>query len=304
MSVHGTYLLQRKVSKFLLNYNVEAHDFYEKTGAGTAMSRLGMADLGIATLNDMRENAAMIASLDRNIPLIADADTGFGGKMSKTLCYILRVLMFTGPLMVGRTVEQYMQAGVAALHLEDQVVNKRCGHLKNKEIVDEESFVSRIRAASIKRAKLPGDIVIIARTDSLQSLGYDAAVSRLKAAVAVGADVAFLEGITSKDEGKRVCAELAPTPVLLNMVGGGITPNITVAEARDMGFKIIIFPGFALSAVYQSVAAAAKELRETGNIQAVKGPAANPKAIFEICGLKEAIEFDVAAGGKLYTGGV
>ncbi len=160
--------------------------------------------------------------------------------------------------MGGRTVEQYMQAGVAALHLEDQVVNKRCGHLKNKEIVDEETSVSRIRAAANKRAELEGDIVIIARTDSLQSLGYDAAVSRLKAAIAVGADVAFLEGFTSKEEGKRVCAELAPTPVLLNMVGGGVTPDITVTEAKEMGFKIIIFPGLALGAVYQSVAAAAK----------------------------------------------
>jgi 2-methylisocitrate lyase-like PEP mutase family enzyme len=206
--------------------------------------------------------------------------------------------------MVGRTVEQYMQAGVAALHLEDQVVNKRCGHLKNKEIVDEETFVSRIRAAANKRAGLEGDIVIIARTDSLQSLGYDAAVSRLKAAIAVGADVAFLEGFTSKEEGKKVCGELAPTPVLLNMVGGGVTPDITVAEAREMGFKIIIFPGLALSAVYQSVAAAAKELKDTGSIRAVKGHPATPKAIFEVCGLKDAIAFDVAAGGKLYTNGV
>ncbi|PON24367.1 hypothetical protein TGAM01_v206699 [Trichoderma gamsii] len=100
------------------------------TGAGTTMSRLGMPDLGIATLNDMRETASMIASLNQRVPLIADADTGYGG-----------------PVMVGRTIAQYMQAGVAALHLEDQVQSKRCGHLLNKQIVPEDEFLSRIRAA-------------------------------------------------------------------------------------------------------------------------------------------------------------
>ncbi|KAK4073099.1 uncharacterized protein Triagg1_5379 [Trichoderma aggressivum f. europaeum] len=136
------------------------------TGAGTTMSRLGMPDLGIATLNDMRDTASMIASLDQSVPLIADADTGFGG-----------------PVMVGRTVSQYMQAGVAALHLEDQVQSKRCGHLLNKQIVPEDEFLSRIRAANIVRSKHLGDILIIARTDALQSEGYEVARDRLKAAI-------------------------------------------------------------------------------------------------------------------------
>jgi 2-methylisocitrate lyase-like PEP mutase family enzyme len=206
--------------------------------------------------------------------------------------------------MVGRITEQYMQAGVAAFHLEDQVVNKRCGHLKNKELVEEDVYISRIRAAVNKRIELEGDIVIIARTDALQSLGYDAAVSRLKAAIKVGADVAFLEGIISKEEGKRVCEELAPTPILLNMVPGGITPDITVEEAKQMGFKIIIFPAFALGPVYTAVSAAAKELIQTGNIQSILGQAVRPKEMFEICGLNEAIEFDVAAGGNLFENGV
>lgn len=197
-----------------------------------------------------------------------------------------------------------MQAGVAAFHLEDQVLNKRCGHLKNKELVDEDVYISRIRAAANKRTELGGDIVIIARTDAMQSLGYEAAISRLKAAIAVGADVAFLEGIRSKEEGRRACKELAPTPVLLNMVAGGVTPNITVAEARNMGFKIIIYPGFALGPVYSAVSAAAKELKETGDIRSVEGQTGSPKQVFSICGLNEAIEFDVAAGGNLYKDGV
>lgn len=208
--------------------------------------------------------------------------------------------------MVGRTTEQYIQAGVAAFHLEDQVVNKRCGHLRNKEIVDEDVYLSRIRAAVNARKKSGRDIVIIARTDALQLYGYDTAVSRLKSAVKIGADVAFLEGISSKEQARTVCEQLAPTPVMLNMVEGGVTPHFTVAEAKEAGFKLIIFPGFALGPVYQAVSAAAKELMETGDTaKASANPSgAGPRELFMVCGLKEAMQFDLAAGGSAYTKGV
>lgn len=206
--------------------------------------------------------------------------------------------------MVGRTVSQYMAAGVAGLHLEDQVVNKRCGHLKNKELVDEEEYLSRIRAAVMARDQTPGDIVLIARSDGLESLGYESSVARLKRAIALGADVAFLEGIKSKDQAMRVCSDLAPTPVLLNMVHGGVTPKLSAAEAKEMGFKIIIFPGFALKAVYTGVAAAAKELKETGDMAFESTNNGSPQDIFNVCGLKECIQFDMAAGGKNYSKGV
>lgn len=205
--------------------------------------------------------------------------------------------------MVGRTTAAYMQAGVAAFHLEDQVQTKRCGHLRNKELVDEEIFLSRIKAAVNMRAQTAGDILIIARTDALQSLGFETALDRLKKAVAIGADVAFLEGIASDEQARMVCRELSPTPVLLNNVAGGLTPKWTVQEAKDLGFKIVIYPGFALGPVYKAVADAAKELRETGDLQVPKG-SGGPKEIFEVCGLKEAIEFDIAAGGNLYAKGV
>lgn len=104
-------------------------------------------------------------------------------------------------------VERYILAGVAGLHLEDQVIAKRCGHLGNKQLVDEETYLARIRAADAARKRL-GDIVIIARTDALQSLGFDAAIARLKKAVANGADVAFLEGMTTKEEMERAVKEL------------------------------------------------------------------------------------------------
>src|ERR1700751_912400 len=112
------------------------------------MSRLGGADLGMATLNDMKSNAEMIASLDPSVPLIADADTGYGG-----------------PIMVTRTVTQYARAGVAALHIEDQVQEKRCGHLLGKQIVEREVYYGRLRAAVAARDALQSDMLIIARTD-------------------------------------------------------------------------------------------------------------------------------------------
>ncbi|RFU76560.1 methylisocitrate lyase [Trichoderma arundinaceum] len=258
------------------------------TGAGTTMSRLGMPDLGIATLNDMRETASMIASLDQSVPLIADADTGYGG-----------------PVMVGRTVAQYMQAGVAALHLEDQVQSKRCGHLLNKQIVSGDEFLSRIRAAALVREQRVGDILIIARTDALQSEGYEVARDRLKAAIAAGADIAFLEGITSKDQARQICEDLAPTPVLYNNVPGGVSPDLSVQEAKELGFKLIIYPGLSLQPVFEAVTKAMNALKKDGT---PPKPEANsngsPKALFEVVGLHECIGLDKAAGGAAYNGGV
>lgn len=204
--------------------------------------------------------------------------------------------------MVGRTTAKYIQLGVAAMHLEDQVVTKRCGHLKNKELVDEATFVNRITAAVNMRAQMEGDIVIIARTDALQGLGYEAAMKRLEACLAAGADVAFLEGVTSKEEARNACERLKPHPVLLNMVSGGVTPEITVEEARQIGFKIIIYPGFALGPVYEAVKAAAKELALTGTMK--PSSEISPKELFTVCGLNEAMAFDMAAGGKSYQNGV
>jgi len=270
----------------------EGFDCLYMTGAGTAASRLGMPDLGIVTLNDILENASMIASLDRTVPVIADADTGYGG-----------------PIMVGRTVRSYIQAGVAGMHLEDQVTTKRCGHLGNKELVDAETYYSRIRAAVLAREEMRrttgGDIVLIARTDALQSFGYDEAVKRLKKCIEIGVDVAFLEGPTTLEQCKQVCKDLAPAPVLLNMVPGGVTPQMTVQEAKEIGFRIMIHPGLALSAVIKSVTASLKELKSTGMVALTEEDLkSGVKSIFTVCGLIECMEFDKAAGGSSYTKGV
>lgn len=202
--------------------------------------------------------------------------------------------------MIHRTVTEYIRSGVAALHLEDQPTTKRCGHLRNKVIVDEAEFLSRISAAVNARAQSGGDIVLIARTDALESLGYDNAMQRLKRAIALGADVAFLEGITSKEQAKQVCEDLSPTPVLFNAVPGGVSPYLSVQEARDLGFRIIIFPGLALSAVYGAVTAEAKHFKETGTTPARTG---GPRELFNVLGLKEVMQIDSAAGGKLYEKG-
>ena len=271
----------------------EGFDCLYMTGAGTAASRLGMPDIGLATMNDMVDNAGMIASLDRSVPVIADADTGYGG-----------------PLVVARTVRAYISAGVAAMHLEDQVQNKRCGHLANKELVDEETYLSRIRAAVMARDEMrkvsggSADIVLIARTDSLQSLGYETAVSRLRNGLALGADVAFLEGMTTLEQCSRVCKDLAPAPVLLNMVGGGITPDLSVDEANRFGFKIVIFPSVALGPVTEQVGAAMQDLKKKQRqVVSEVRRGSGVKYLFNILGLQECMAFDAAAGGKSFRDG-
>ena len=254
---------------------------------------LGMPDIGLATMNDMVANAGMIASLNRSIPLIADADTGYGGA-----------------LMVARTTKAYISAGVAGMHLEDQVVNKRCGHLAHKELVEEEVYLSRIRAAVMARDETKqqsggsADIVIIARTDSLQTMGYQAAVSRLKKAIIVGADVAFLEGLTTLEQCKEVCLDLAPTPVLLNMVAHGVTPDLSVEEARTMGFRVVIFPSVALGPAADAIGAAMKFLKErqrtqNSEFEHIRGP----KSFFDLLGLSAYMQFDQDAGGTSFTNG-
>ncbi|KAL0953996.1 hypothetical protein HGRIS_005153 [Hohenbuehelia grisea] len=169
-----------------------------QSGAATTASRLGQPDLAIATMNDFVGAAEMVCSIDPTVPVIADADTGFGG-----------------PANVARTVRQYAQAGVAGLHIEDQVQTKRCGHLLGKQVVSREEFIRRIRAAVLARDSIPGgsDFVIIGRTDSAQVLGMEEAVERLKLAAAAGADVCFIEGVKSKALLESTVAALAPKPV-------------------------------------------------------------------------------------------
>ena len=192
---------------------------------------------------------------------------------------------------------------------------QRCGHLGGKELVSTETFVTRVAAAAAARRRLGSDIVIIARTDALQTDNFDEAVRRLKAAIAAGADVAFLEGnaalilddlnladrctgLTSREEAREVCKVLAPTPVLLNMVEHGATPSLTPAEAKEMGFRIIIFPFGAIAPAYDAIRNTFQQLKDTGKTGLAQD--FTPRKLFSIVGLKQAMAIDLEAGGSAY----
>ncbi|KIK67449.1 hypothetical protein GYMLUDRAFT_37574 [Collybiopsis luxurians FD-317 M1] len=259
-------------------------DCLYQSGAATTASRLGQPDLAIATLNDFVQAGQMISSLSPSVPVIADADTGFGGTA-----------------MVARTVRQYAQAGIAAMHIEDQVQTKRCGHLIGMQIVSREEFLTRIRAAVIARDSIPGgsDFVIIGRTDSAQVLGMDEAITRLKLAAAAGADVCFIEGVKTKELLEETVSALAPTPVLVNVISGGLTPSFTYSEAEQMGAKIIIFSLVSCVAMVHAVRAAMHSLKKTGT-DWVSAQGMDPKSFFEVMGLNEVVELDNKAGGNAF----
>ncbi|WP_428667394.1 isocitrate lyase/PEP mutase family protein [Reyranella sp.] len=194
------------------------------TGAGTSAT-LGYPDYGLITMTEMVANASRIAN-SISIPLISDADTGYGNELN----------MF-------RTVQEFERAGVAAIHVEDQVFPKRCGHLENKELVSREDYVAKIRAAAA--AKRTPDFTIIARTDARAVAGFDEAIARAQLALANGADAVFVEAPQTMEEVEKVPA-LVKGPCLLNMVRGGKTPDIALADAERIGYAISILPGLLL----------------------------------------------------------
>jgi len=196
------------------------------TGAGTSAS-LGYPDYGLLTMSEMAENAGMM-SRSVSIPLISDADTGYGNELNTI-----------------RTVREFESRGVAGIHIEDQVSPKRCGHLENKEIEPLDKFLSKIEAAV--HARRDPDFLIIARTDSRASLGFEEAIRRGNAALKAGADMIFVEAPQSIEEIIAIPKKING-PCLLNVVQGGKTPNINLQDAQRMGFKIAILPGLLLRA--------------------------------------------------------
>lgn len=259
-------------------------DCLYQSGAATTASRLGMPDLAIATLNDFVQSAQMVCGLSPTTPVIADADTGFGGTA-----------------MVARTVYQYARAGVAAMHIEDQVQTKRCGHLMGKQVVSREEFVTRIRAAVIARDSIPGgsNFVIIGRTDSAQVLGMDEAITRLKLAADAGADVCFIEGVKTSQLLTKTIEALKPKPVLVNVISGGLTPSFTCKEAEVLGAKIIIFSLVSCVAAVHGIRAAMQSLKKTGT-DFTSAQGMDPKAFFEVMGLSDVVELDARAGGTAF----
>lgn len=204
--------------------------------------------------------------------------------------------------MVARTTEQYARSGVAGFHIEDQVQTKRCGHLSGKLLVDTPTFSTRIRAAVQARQRLGSDIVIIARTDALLGQGYEESLTRLRAARDAGADVGFLEGITSREQAKQAVQDLAPWPLVLNMVEHGSTPSITAAEAREIGFRIIIYPFATIGPALTAMREGLEKLKRDGIPGLDKE--ITPQMLFRVCGLDESVKLDADAGGVAFNGGV
>ena len=196
------------------------------TGAGTSVSH-GYPDFGLLTETEMVANAArMVRAVD--VPVVADADTGYGNELN-----------------VVRTVQDYERAGVAGIHIEDQVSPKRCGHLDDKELVPREDWIAKIRAAA--DARRDRDFMVIARTDSRAVIGFDEAISRANAALDAGADMAFVEAPQTMEEIAAV-PRLVRGPCLLNVVWGGKSPEIDLREAEKLGYKLAIVPGLLLKA--------------------------------------------------------
>jgi 2-methylisocitrate lyase-like PEP mutase family enzyme len=211
------------------------------TGAGTSISR-GYPDFGLLTQTEMVDNAAVIARTVK-VPVIADADTGYGNELNVT-----------------RTVNEYEHAGVSAIHIEDQVSPKRCGHLDDKEIIPLDEYMAKIRAAA--SARRDPDFVIIARTDARAVNGFDDAIERANAALSCGADVAFVEAVRSMDELQAV-PKLVNGPCLLNIVVGGKTPDLDLGAAREMGYRIAIMPSLLITTVMESCDAVLANLKQS-----------------------------------------
>ncbi|MDQ2733419.1 MAG: isocitrate lyase/PEP mutase family protein [Pseudomonadota bacterium] len=211
------------------------------TGAGTSAAR-GYPDYGLLTMTEMADNAALIAR-SVTVPVIADADTGYGNELNVT-----------------RTVREFEARGIASIHIEDQVAPKRCGHLDDKEVVSREEFVSKIRAAL--SARRDPDFLIIARTDARAVMDLDEAIARANAALAAGADMAFVEATQTLDEMKTVPARVKG-PCLLNVVPGGKTPAVKMSVAQAMGYRLAILPGIALKAIVEACDEAFATLKST-----------------------------------------
>src|ERR1700736_2962192 len=189
------------------------------TGFGTAASVLGQPDVGLLTMSEMVSRAAALASVVGDIPLIADADTGYGN-----------------PINVRRTIQEYERAGVAAVHIEDQIWPKKCGHMEGKQVIPIDEMVQKVRAAV--DARQDPDFVIIARTDANAVNGLEDALRRGRAYRDAGADVIFIEAPRSMEELQAIVQAFPGVPLLYNWAESGKTPLLSLDEIRTLGFKL------------------------------------------------------------------
>lgn len=237
------------------------------TGFGTSASVLGRPDVGLLTMSEMVAHAHRLAAAV-DVPLIADADTGYGN-----------------PLNVVRTVHEYAAAGVAALHLEDQEAPKRCGHLEGKRLIPAADMAAKVAAAV--EARGDGDLVVIARTDARAVEGFDAALDRARRYRDAGADVLFLEAPQSEQEIEDVATAFAGTPLLFNWAEGGKTPPVGFDRLRELGYAIVIFPLSALLAATTAIREVLAAIRSAGTPAAALDKLTSFGEFLDVIGLPE-----------------
>ena len=219
------------------------------TGAGIANMSLGVPDVGLVTLTELAEHVAQICDVV-SVPVLADADTGFGN-----------------PVNMTRTVQVLERAGAAGLQIEDQVFPKKCGHFKGKDVIPTGEMVQKIKAAVDSRRD--GDFQIVARTDVRAVRGFAEGIERAHKFIEAGADATFVEAPVSAEELATIGREL-PVPQFANMVFGGLTPELPQAEFARMGFGAVLYANAALQAALKAVRDVLGSLKQNGSLDAVR----------------------------------
>jgi 2-methylisocitrate lyase-like PEP mutase family enzyme len=237
------------------------------TGFGTAAGRLGRPDIGLLTLPEMVDNARRIVQAVE-IPVIADADTGYGN-----------------PINVIRTVREYEAAGVAAIHLEDQVMPKKCGHMEDKQLIEAEEMAAKVRAAVAARRS--DEFLIIGRTDARAVEGLEGALARGRLYREAGADALFVEAPQSREEIETVARTFEDVPLLFNYAEGGKTPAVDHEFLRRLGFSIVIFPLSVMLAATRAVGSVLARIKADGTPVNVLGELPGFHEFLEFIGLPE-----------------
>ncbi|MCT8469999.1 methylisocitrate lyase [Chromohalobacter canadensis] len=214
------------------------------SGGGVANASFGLPDLGMTTMNDVAEDARRITAASET-PLLVDIDTGWGGAFN-----------------IARTIKEMQRAGVAAVHLEDQVAQKRCGHRPNKAIVSQQEMVDRIKAAA--DARLDDDFYLIARTDAFQKEGLEAAIERANACLEAGADAIFAEAVHSLEDYRAFCMGVN-APILANITEFGATPLFTQQELHDVGCRMVLYPLSAFRAMNAAALEVYRSIHDNGH---------------------------------------
>ena len=255
---------------------LEGFEAVYMTGFGTSLTRLGMPDVGLLTASEMVDNAGRIADAS-GLPVVADADTGYGN-----------------PINTRRTIRDFEKAGVAGVHIEDQMWPKRCGHLAGKRVIPTAEMVAKIKAAC--DARTDPDFVIITRTDAIAVEGLRAALERGERYREAGADMLFIEAPVCRAEVERVANHFKGVPLLYNMAASGKTPDLPADELGRLGFKLAIYPNWLILAAIPAMQQLLRELKRTGSIAHLRDKVATFKQFTDIAGLPEIQKLEARYG--------